>query len=263
MASVQQLQTLLSGRQYTNPNKSIYEEPPAAPPPILSTQIRSSAVPTSAPFGTPEKAPLNAVYPTTGVSILQLVKNSPMVPANSITALSFNHSALRTAIQDSYGDGTYRPYVTNNTGTRIIPLGSNGMFINYSGGNITFKTPMPDVSNTLPPRISLYNYIGSAVTPAAQHTVTLTNTTSANVSSIITGTIEITIQSAIPDAPAATIILSRANPAANPRYNITMATRGGDGSAVAFVWPPNACISANKTSNLYNGSYTVCTSFGA
>jgi hypothetical protein len=219
-------------------------------------------VPISAPFGTPEKAAPGAVYPSTGVPILKMVQNAPMTPANSITSLSFNHPDLQTAIQDSYGDGTYRPYITNNTRTRIIPLGANGMFINYSGGNITFKTPMPDVTNTLPPRISMYTYVGASVTPAAQQTVVLKNTTPTAVSSLFSGIVEITVQSNIVGSPAATIVLARNDPAALPRYNILMATLGADKSALAFMWQPNSCIMVNKTSPLYNGTYTVVTSFG-
>lgn len=263
MASVQQLQTLLSGRQYTNPNKSIYEERPAAPPPVLSTQIRSATVPLSAPFGTPEKASPGAVYPPTGVPVLRVVQNSPMTATNSITNLAFSHPSLSQAIQDSYGDGTYRAYITNNTGTRVIPLGANGMFINYSGGNITFTTPMPDVTNTLPPRIWLYTYAGASVTPASQHSVSLQNVTPVAASSLLYGVVEITVQASITGSPAATIILSRTDPAQLPRYNILMATVGADNSCLVFTWAPNTCIMVNKTSTLYNGTYTIITSFGA
>jgi hypothetical protein len=263
MASVQQLQTLLSGRQYTNPNKSIYEEKPAAPPPVLSSQIRSATVPLAAPFGTPEKALPGAVYPSTGVPILAMVQNSPMTAANSITNLSFNHPSLPIAIQDSYGNGTYRAYITNNAGTRVIPLGSNGMFINYSGGNITFSKPMPDVTNTKPPRIWLYVYAGASVTPASQHTVSLQKVAPVAASSLLCGTVEITVQSTITGSPAATIVLSRTDATQLPRYNILMATLAADDSCLVFTWAPNTCIMVNKTSLLYDGAYTIVTSFGA
>lgn len=258
MATVQQLQTLLAGRQYTNPNKSIYEEAPAPPPPIVPSQIRTSVVPTTAPFGVPEKAQAGAQYPTTGVAILKMVWNVPMTPTNAVTALSFTHPQLQTAIQDSYGDGSYRPYLTNNTGTRIIPLGSNGMFINYSGGNVTFTTPAADVTNSLPPRITFYNYVGGSGIATATNSVVLRNTTTVPACNAVSGIVSITVQSAIVGSPSATILLSKNDPAVvSPAYNITMATLGADGGAIVFTWPPNAGITINKTTTQYDGAYTI------
>ena len=258
MTTVQQLQTLLAGRQYTNPNKSIYEEAPAAPPAVVPSQIRTAVVPISAPFGTPEKAYAGAQYPTTGVATLKMVWNVPMTPANNITSLSFTHPQLPTAIQDSYGDGSYRPYLTNNTGTRIIPLGSNGMFINYSGGNITFTTAAADVTNTLPPRITFYNYVGGSGIATTTNVVTLNNTTMVAACNAVSGIVQLTVQSAIVGSPSATILLSKNNPASvSPVYNITMVTLGADGSAIVFTWPPNAGISVSKTTTQYDGAYSI------
>jgi hypothetical protein len=141
------------GKSATNETQKYFEESLANRQYKLSNRIITGTIPSTSPGGTPQ-AGTPGVY--VDVELIQTLTLSFI--AGSLR--SFNHSNLKNAIPFDHGDGSYLYYVTTS-GAAKIEFGDGDWVVDTANGTLTFFSAFPTgVSDSTPPRISFYRYVG-------------------------------------------------------------------------------------------------------
>jgi hypothetical protein len=144
------------GAAETLTTKEFFSEPKLGKYSIFTSQIwtDSDKIPTA--------APTLSNGATSGV--VQYFSKLALTVIPGSTNLSYYHDSLKNTIPFNFGDGSYNYTLYKSDGTTQIPFGSPGgdWLLDTEAGVLTWYGTLPTgVSDTNPPQISFYKYVGA------------------------------------------------------------------------------------------------------
>jgi hypothetical protein len=133
--------------------RDFFEEPRLGRDAILPSQVWSEAnrIPTTAP--TLSNGEISGV--------VQYFDKLSLTHVSGTDNLAYFHDNLKNTIPFNYSDGSYNYSLYKSDGTTAISFGQGDWLVDTTAGILTFYGTLPtNVSETLPPQISFYKYVG-------------------------------------------------------------------------------------------------------
>lgn len=151
------------GKGDTDQGKPFFEEDPSIDGYIHVTpsQIwrQADQITNSSPFGAPNATTMS-VYDGSVSGVVQYIHNLSLNSKPTTGNKAYFSIGLKDSIAFNFGDGTYNYFLTTSTGTQIA-FGQGDWVVDNDQGLLTFYGTVPTgVSQSTPPRISFYKYVG-------------------------------------------------------------------------------------------------------
>ena len=153
------------GKGDTDQGKPFFEEDPSIDgyTHILPEQIwnQGGDIPAVSPFGIPNSTTMS-IYDGSTSGVVQYIHNLQLQNNPAMGDKSYFHEDLRDSIAFNFGNGGTYNYSITTQGGDPIAFGIGDWVVDNDQGLITFYDTLPSgVSQSTPPRISFYRYIGA------------------------------------------------------------------------------------------------------
>lgn len=148
----------------TDQGKPFFEEDPSIKgfTHVLPNQIwnQGDHIPNSSPFGFPDNTTMST-YDGSISGVVQYKHNLQLRNNPAMGSKSYFHEDLKDSIAFNFGDNTYNYSITTQGGSSIV-FGQGDWIVDNDQGSLTFYGTVPSgVSQSTPPKISFYRYVGT------------------------------------------------------------------------------------------------------
>lgn len=151
------------GKGDSDQGKPFFEEDPSIDGfiHVVPAQIwrQADQIPNTSPFGVPNATSMSP-YDGSINGVVQYMHNLQLIGKPATGDKTYFNSALRDSIAFNFGNGSYNYFLTTQGGTPIA-FGQGDWVLDNDQGALTFYGTVPSgVSESTPPRVSFYKYVG-------------------------------------------------------------------------------------------------------
>ncbi len=128
---------------------------------ITPSQIwrQSNQIPNTSPYGTPNATTMSP-FDGSISGVVQYIHNLQLIGKPTTGNKSYFSIGLKDSIAFNFGNGSYNYFITTQGGNPIS-FGQGDWVLDNDQGALTFYGTVPSgVSESVPPRISFYKYVG-------------------------------------------------------------------------------------------------------